>query len=112
VTVLSWLDRVRADRDRRRAAILVGAGVGLAVAQLHWAGLLLGGVLVGLASRDLPRALLSGLAFGVGALVVFLGGLAIAGTLSPALAMGQLTSLAVGLPIAAGLVGSLARGVV
>lgn len=112
MTAAAWLDHLRADRYRRRAAILAGAAVGLAVAQLHWIGLLLGGVLVGLASRDLPRALLAGLAFGVGALAVFLASLAVVGAAGPALGMGQLTYLAVGVPIVAGLVGSLARGVV
>lgn len=112
MSVIGWLDHVRADRSRRRAVMLVGAAVGLAVAQVHWFGLLLGGALVGLASRSLPRALLAGLAFGVGALALFLGELAVAGSLRPALALGQLTYLAVATPLAAGLVGSLARGVV
>lgn len=112
MTAVAWLAHVRDDRYRRRAVMLVGAAVGLAVAQFHWLGLLLGGALVGLASRDLPRALLAGLAFGVGALAVFLGSLAIAGSLGPVLAMGQLTYLAVATPIGAGLVGSLVRGVV
>ena len=39
MTVRSWLDHLRADRYRRRAGILVGAAVGLAVAQVHWVGL-------------------------------------------------------------------------
>lgn len=112
MSAVAWLDRVRADRYRRRAAALGGVAVGLAVAQLHWLGLLLGGALVGLASRDLPRALLAGLAFGVVALAVFLASLVVAGAAGPALAMGRLTHLTLAVPVVAGLVGSLARGVV
>jgi hypothetical protein len=112
MTALAWLHRVRADRDHRRAAILVGAAAGLAAAQVHWLGLLLGGALVGLPSRDLPRAVATGLAFGVGALLLFSVTLAATGSLGPSLSMGQLTYLSAAMPLVAGLVGSLVRGVV
>lgn len=112
MTALSWLRRVRADRHHRRAALLVGAAAGLAVAQVHWLGLLLGGALVGLPSRDLPRALAAGLAFGVAALLLFSVTLATAGALGPYLGMGQLTYLSAAIPLVGGLVGSLVRGVV
>jgi hypothetical protein len=65
------LAALRAD-DRRRRISLVGAVVvGVALVWVHWVGLFVAGALVGLTRRSLPRALLAGLVFGVGMLVVF-----------------------------------------
>jgi threonine/homoserine/homoserine lactone efflux protein len=106
------LAAVRADSRQRWLATLVGAGLGLAVAQLHWLGFVLGGVCVGLVARDLARAVLAGIGFGVVAWLGFLAWLALAGTLDPYLGLGQPLYLSVAVPVLGGGLGSLARGVV
>lgn len=102
---------VRADATRRRIALVVGLVLGLALAWVHWFGLVAGGALVGLSRRSVPRAVLAGLGFGV---LTLLGSVLAPGTVGP----GALTALAPVsyLAVALGLVlpawGALARGVV
>ena len=106
------LAAVRRDPRKRAAALAVGAVVGLAVAQVHWVGLVLGGALVGLASRDLLHALAAGLAFGVLAWLAFAALLAARGALDGYLGAGRLLYVSVAIPLLGGTFGSLARGVV
>lgn len=105
------LASLRANPTRRRSAAVVGAAVGLAVAQVHWLGFLLGGALVGLAAPTLRRALAHGLAFGLLGLALFVAVLAGAGALGSYVATGQLFYVGAAVPVVGGLVGSLARGV-
>ncbi|NHN48995.1 hypothetical protein G9464_15535 [Halostella sp. JP-L12] len=104
------LAAVRSDPRKRAGAIAVGAVLGLALAQVHWVGFVLGGALVGLASRDLPRALVAGLAFGVVAVLAFAALLAARGALGGYLSAGQLLYVSVAIPLLGGTLGSLARG--
>jgi tetrahydromethanopterin S-methyltransferase subunit G len=60
-----WLADLRADRRRRRLALVGGVVVGLALAWVHGVGLVAGGALVGLTRRTVGRAVLAGLAFGL-----------------------------------------------
>ncbi|PSQ28571.1 hypothetical protein BRD03_02450 [Halobacteriales archaeon QS_9_68_17] len=106
------LAAVRRDPRTRAGGLVLGAAVGLAVAQAHWVGFVLGGALVGLASRDLPRALAAGLAFGVLAWLAFAGLLADGGAFDGYLGAGQLPYISVAIPLLGGVVGSLARGIV
>lgn len=105
------LAALRERPDRRRAALLVAAIVGLALAWLHWLGLFVAGALVGLASESLPKAVAAGLAVGVLVLVVHVGA-------SPVATVGNVLGLAPAayVTVAAGLLapawGSLVRGVV
>jgi hypothetical protein len=92
--------------------MLVGGGLSLLLATVHWSGLVVGGVAVGLVSRSLPRALGAGLAFGLVVLAVFLASLQSAGTLDAALGMGQFTAIALLLPLVAGPLGALVHGIV
>ena len=64
------LHRLRRDSTERRVALVVAGLVGLGLVWLHWLGLFAAGALVGLVSRDLPRALAAGLGFGLLVLVV------------------------------------------
>ncbi|WP_458206318.1 hypothetical protein [Haladaptatus sp. NG-SE-30] len=105
-------DDLQNDGTLRWVLIGVGAIIGLALAWVHWLGLLVGGVLVSLPTRDWRRGILAGLGFGVLALLVFAGLLAARGALAPALEMGQITLLAVAIPLVAGGIGGLARGLV
>lgn len=95
----------------RRALLAAGAIVAsLALAWVHWLGLLVGGIAVGLLSRSWPRALVSGVGFGVLAWLAFLAVLWDAGRLAAYWDGGLLLYASVGIPIALGLVGSLAYG--
>jgi len=65
---------------------------------------------VGLAWPTLRRALVAGLGFAALALVAAAAEFLLAGVLEKSLAMGQITYLAVAIPIVAGLLGASARG--
>lgn len=109
---MNALDGLRENRDRRLAVTVGAVVVGLGIAQVHWAGLLVAGALVALPQQSLGRGIAAGL--GVGALVValFLARFALAGTLGPVLGMGQPTWLALGIGLGLPTFGSLVRGVV
>ena len=88
----------------------LGAVVGLALASVHWVGLVIGGALVGTFARDLPRAVVAGVAFGLVALVAFGVWLALDGALGVFLEMGQILAVSVAIPLVGGVLGSLVRG--
>lgn len=77
------------------AALLAAAVVGLAVTVVHWAGLVVGGVLVGLVSSSLPRALVNGVTFGAVVLGAFAVWLASQGALLTWTGTGQIFLLSV-----------------
>ena len=106
------LEGIRSQSRMRWLGFTLGAIVGLALASVHWIGLIVGGALVGLFARDLPRAVLAGLAFGLLALVAFAAWLALDGALGVSLATGQILAVSVAIPLAGGAFGSLVRGLV
>lgn len=59
------LTDVRADARKRRLLLVGGIVAGLGLGWIHWTGLVVGGGLVGVSRRSVPRALLAGLAFGL-----------------------------------------------
>jgi hypothetical protein len=71
------------------AALFVAVAVGLAVTWVHWAGLVVGGTLVGLVSTSVPRAVAVGVTFGGVVLVTFAAWNAYQGTLFVWLGLGQ-----------------------
>jgi hypothetical protein len=100
-------------RPRYRVAGFAGGSlVGLVAASIHWLGLIVGGVLVGLFATHTKRAPVFGLGFGVLVLLVWLGLLGLSGTAGKALSMGQFSFLPVAIGIGLPVVGSLFRGVV
>lgn len=109
MTVADALSPVRTGRYRE-AAPVVGAAVGLVLATVHPAGLVVGGVLLGLVAPSLPRALATAVSFGLLVVVTFAAWLLLGGGL-PALttwpATGPLflvsVGAAVGLPAVAAL---------
>jgi hypothetical protein len=90
------------------AGVLLGLGLG----SLHWLGLVIGGAVVALPARTVPRGLAYGLALGVLGLGVFAGLLAWQGALWPALSTGMVGGIAVAIGLVAPLLGSLVRGIV
>ena len=97
--------------DRQRVLLGVGAVVAsLALAWVHWLGLLVGGVAVGLLASSWPRALAAGLGFGALAWLAFLGTLWRAGRLAAYWDAGLLLYASAGIPLALGVVGALAHG--
>ena len=102
------LERARTDARVHVVTLVVAVVVGLAAAWLHWLGLVLGGALVGVVSKTLPRAILGGVGFGVVVLVVF------AVSLGPAagavLEMAPISYLVVAAALGLPVLGSLVRG--
>lgn len=106
---MSALDALRADRKTRLTATGVAVVLGLALATLHWSGLVVAGALVALPQRSLPRGIAAGVALGG---LVVVAWLVLAGTLSSVLAMGQPAWLALGIGLLLPAFGSLTRGLV
>lgn len=101
------------ENDRVNASTLI-AGVAAAVvlAHLSWVGFVVGGAIAGLGQRSLKQGVLAGFVVGVASLVAFAGLLATYGNLGDALGMGQITYVAVAIPLVFSTLGGLVRGVV
>lgn len=109
-TALGRLYDAERDPRRRRTLTAVGLVVGLLLATVHWAGLFVGGALVGLAQPTLRRAVLAGLGFGVTAPVVAAVSVAVAGTLGGVLDTWPLVAIVVAVPLLTGPLGATVRG--
>jgi hypothetical protein len=103
------IDRVRDHGPRRWAVGLAGAVVGVALATTHWLGFLVGGALVAVPQRTIPRGVVAGTAFGVVVWSAFLVTLALDGTAAAYVGMGQLFYLSLAIPVVAAFLGSLVR---
>jgi hypothetical protein len=95
---------------RRTVAYAGGVAGALALASVHWLGLLVGGVVVGLFASTWLRALTGGALFGAVTWVAFVALLADAGRLAGYFDAGRLLALSVAMPLILGLVGGLAYG--
>lgn len=104
------LSSLRADDRQRRMVVAAGLLLGLGLGSLHWLGLVVGGAVVALPARTIPRGLAHGLALGVLELLVFAALLAWQGALGPALTTGMVGGITVTVGLAAPLLGSLVRG--
>lgn len=102
----------RADERWRWATMVVAILVGLAASAVHWAGLFIGGTLVGLASDTRGRAILSGLGFGTLVWAVFALSLFADGALGAYLEMGQIFWVSLAIPVVAGMFAALVRWLV
>jgi len=107
----TWLEDVRTDARKRRLFLVGGFVVGLALAWLHWTGLVVGGGLVGLSRRTVRWALLAGLAFGTCATVV---SVVLVSTVGPAEFVGlrRLTAITAVVGLGTATWGGLLRAVV
>lgn len=97
-------------RRREGAALVVAFGVGLGIAVYHYAGLLVGGALVGAVSRSTGRALLFGTAFGVVVWVVFAGSLFAHGVLPKYVVTGRVFALSAALAVVPPALAASVRG--
>lgn len=102
------LERVRTDVRAHALAVVVAVAVGLAAAWVHWSGLIVGGALVGLTARTLPRAVAGGFAFGVVVLVAFVASLG--DSTWRALEMAPIAYVTVAAALGLPVLGSLVRG--
>jgi hypothetical protein len=98
--------------DRAETLLLAAFVVGLALSVVHWAGLVAGGVLVGVAAPTLRRAFLSGLYLGGTVLLAFVVWLVLVGTVGGWAAMGELTLLSVAAALSLPTLGAGVRGLV
>lgn len=98
--------------DRAELLLLVAFVVGIALSTVHWAGLVVGGALVGLTAASLRRGLLYGLYFGGTVLLLFALSLALFGTFGRWAGLGQLTTLSVVLALGLPTLGAGLRGLV
>jgi hypothetical protein len=73
--------------------------VGLALSAVHWTGLVAGGLLLGLLAPSFPRAVQYGFYLGLTVLVGFVAYLLLFGAFGAFAAAGQLTLLAVVVPL-------------
>lgn len=105
------LATLRQDARRRLFVTVAGVAVGLAVAFVHWIGFVVGGALVALAQRTMPRGVAAGVGFGVLAWLVFLATLGSASAVDTYLQMGKIFVVSSAIPIGGGLLGSLIRGI-
>ncbi|MFW6449248.1 MAG: hypothetical protein ACOC0X_06875 [Halobacteriota archaeon] len=104
---LVWAAR---DHPRYRwGIVLVGLGLGAAVALWHWIGFVLVGLGVAVAAPTRRWALVTAVGLGVLATVSFLGWLWWLGLLDAAIETGVLLGVAVAIPLALVLLGSAAR---
>lgn len=105
------LRSLRADDRRRAAVVAAGVVLGLGLGSVHWLGLVLGGALVAMPARSVPRGLAAGFGLGVLELVVFGGLLAAQGALGAALSTGTVGLVGAAVGLAGPLLGSLVRGI-
>jgi apolipoprotein N-acyltransferase len=105
------LSLVREESRPHWVGLALAVVVGLVVSTVHWLGLVLGGALVGLVAASLPRALLSGLGFGLVVLLVWWLTLVLSDGVGKVTATGELAGLGVVMALVAPVLGSLARGV-
>ncbi|MFC3957934.1 hypothetical protein [Halovivax cerinus] len=89
-------------------ALAIAVFVGLILSWVHWLGLIVAGALVGLLARNVRRALLGAVGFGVLVLLVF--ALTLGPSVGRALAMTPPVYVAIGAAFGLPLFGSLVRG--
>ncbi len=81
--------------------VLVGFAIGLIISYFHWVGLIVGGLAVGIASRNLRTALAAGLAFGIMVWLAFIAMLSVNGMAGKFFAMSPLSYLSLLLTVVA-----------
>jgi hypothetical protein len=106
------LVRLRADDRQRRLTVLGGVLIGLGFGSLHWFGLVLGGAIIALPARSIPRGLAAGLGLGLLELLIFAALLTWQGALGPVLSTGMVGAITVVIGLAAPFLGSLVRALV
>ncbi|WP_224269467.1 hypothetical protein [Haloprofundus salinisoli] len=76
-------------------ALILATVVGVAATMVHWAGLLVGGALVGLVATSVSRAVVNGLTFGLVVLFAFAAWILVEGLPSAAVELGDIWALGV-----------------
>lgn len=102
------LEYVRTDSQIHALVLALAILIGVALAWVHWFGLVLAGALVGIVSPSLWRAIAAGFAVGLVVLVVFT--LTLGDALGPTLEMTPIVWVAVASALGLPVLGSLVRG--
>lgn len=106
------LATVRDEPRYRYLVMALGGILGLALATVHWLGIVLGGAVVGLAATRFRYALGAGVVYGLVVGAAFAAWLALGGALGGALDTGAVFGIGVGIAVVGATLGSLARGIV
>lgn len=106
------LERIRTEPLVHWITSLLAIAAGLALASIHWLGLVAAGALVGLVATSLKRALMAGFGFGLVAILFWFLRLSVEGSLGEVLATGEFVVIAVVIGITGSLLGSLVRGII
>ena len=94
-----------------RGVLWFGAIVGgVGLASVHWLGIVIGGMLVGLLSETTFRGVASGAGFGLVVWAIFAGTMIADGAWEPFLATGEFVALSAAIAVGLGAFGGLARG--
>lgn len=93
--------------DTSMARYGIAVGIGLVASSLHWVGLLLGGILVGLVTPTTRRGIAYGALWGGFAWLVFVGFLAANG-IAPTVETGHLFGVSLGAAVGLGAIGGSA----
>ena len=91
-------------------AVVLAFPVGVALATVHWLGLVAAGALVGLLAPTLRRAVALGFTLGLVVVLTFVGYLAVFGAATPFLSMGPITWLTIALGVVLPTLGAALRG--
>lgn len=102
---------IRTNPQLQVTLIVIGVLVGFAVALAHWVGFVLAGAAIGLVTRTLGQAIVVAMVAGGIAIVTFLGHAWWHDQLLVVLSFGELTIIAVLVPLVLIVFGSLVRGV-
>lgn len=106
------LAAARADWRVNALALVAGVVAAVLLAGFSWLGFVAGGAVAGLGQRTISRGVGAGVLVGVLSWLAFAGLLASYGSLDAALGMGQVLYVSVAIPVVAGALGGLLRGVV
>ena len=87
---------------------LAALTLGLGASAIHWSGILLGGILIGLLAPSTARGIVYGAAFGLFIVAVSLGRLGLAGTMPPIESV-QIVGVSAAIPVILGAVGGSAH---
>ncbi len=111
VGVVTRIALIRSTASLRLALVSVGILFGLSLALFHWVGFILAGFTIGLFAASVKEAMVAALFVWIVVLITFLGYATWYGQLDRVFSLGELTFLALILPLALIFLGAAVRTV-